>query len=226
MKKAILVLLLTLSIFSFSYQYTFYDLGTAHKISLIENKPLIIYFSSPTCTYCKKFEEEVLTNKSFQNILRASYIFAKINPNTKTTIFMGEQFTNNDLFGAFGVRGTPTFVFWYKDKGITSIPGYMPLNDFKKALMYILRFIYENYQESFEIYSTKEDFYLGPSEIIIVSEEDFNFVADNDKNVEYVEKVNKAEDVDTYKTFLTNSTVTAEHLKNLGALRILVLEEK
>lgn len=121
MKKVLLSLLLIISVFSFSYQYTIYDLGTGHKLSLIENKPLIIYFSSPTCIYCKKFEDEVLSNESFQNILRASYIFVKINPNTQSTTFMGEKFTNNELFGAFGVRGTPTFVFWYKDKAITSI---------------------------------------------------------------------------------------------------------
>lgn len=225
MKKVIIALLLTLSIFSFSYQHTFYDLGIAHKVSLIENKPLIIYFSSPTCIYCKKFEDEVLSQESFQDILRASYIFVKINPNTETTTFMGEEFTNNDLFGAFGVRGTPTFVFWYKNEGITSIPGYMPLNDFKKALMYILRFIYENYQESFEIYLTREDFYLGPSEILTVSKEDFDFIAENDKNTEYIEKIDDTKDIDIYKTFLTNSTKTAEQLKEIGALRILVLEE-
>lgn len=226
MKKIVFfILLVILSVFAFSYQYTFYDLGTAHKVSLIENKPLIIYFSSPSCMYCKKFENEVLSQESLQEILRAAYIFVKINPNTNTTIFMGEEFANNDLFGAFGVRGTPTFVFWYKDKGITSIPGYMPLNDFKKALMYILRFIYEDYKESFEVYSQKNDFYLGPSEVLTVSKDDFEFIIQNDKNTEYVEKTDNIKDFDAYKTFLTNSTEIANQLIKLGALKILVLGE-
>ncbi|MBO8160713.1 MAG: thioredoxin fold domain-containing protein [Thermosipho sp. (in: Bacteria)] len=226
MKKIIFSLLLIVSILSFSYKFTFFDLGTAHKISQIEDKPLIIYFSSPSCGYCKKFEEEVLSDKNFREILRASYIFVKINPNTYKTSFMGEEFTNMELFSVFGVRGTPTFVFWYKDKIITSIPGYLPLNDFSKALMYILRFTYENYQESFETYMTQEDFYLGPSEIIHVSKEYFDFVLENDKNAELIQELTDETVIDQYKTYLTYSTENAETLKEKGVLRILVMEEK
>ncbi|SHH44241.1 thioredoxin family protein [Thermosipho atlanticus] len=225
MKKISFLLIIMLSILVFSYEYTFYDLETAYKISLIENKPLIIYFSSPTCIYCKKFEDEVLSDEKFQNILRASYIFVKINPNTKKTKFLGEEFTNRELFNVFGVRGTPTFVFWNKDQGITTIPGFLPLNDFKKALMYVLRYLYEDYQESFDDYASKNDFYLGAPELIPVNKEDFDFVLNNDKNVEVVESIDEEKNIDVYKTYLTYSKDVGEFLKSKGVLRILLLEE-
>lgn len=198
-------------------------MGIAHQISKIEDKPLLIYFSSPSCVYCKKFENEVLTSEDFQQILRASYVFAKINPNTQKTTFMSEEFTNMELFSAFGVRGTPTFVFLYMDSGITSIPGYMSLEDFKKALMYILKVTFENYKESFQTYSKQKDFCLGKSKIIKVSKEDFDLVKEMDKNsVELKEIKDK---IDIYKTYLTNSREIADKLFEKGVLRILLLED-
>ncbi|OOC46414.1 thioredoxin fold domain-containing protein [Thermosipho sp. 1223] len=223
MKNMLLSLLVLTSVFVFSYDYTFYDLGIANRVAKIEDKPLLIYFSSPSCIYCKKFENEVLSSKEFQEILKAAYIFVKINPNNKKTVFLDKEFTNNELFSAFGIRGTPTFVFWHQDKAITSIPGYMPLNDFKKALMYILRFLYENYKETFKVYSKKDDFYLGNKKIISVSKDDFDFAKENDKNSIFLDSLN--EDINPYNVYLTKSKDIAKKLSKNGALRVLILEE-
>lgn len=222
MKKFIFIFLVLATMISFSYDYTMYDLGIAHKISVIEDKPLIIYFSSPSCVYCKKFESEVLSDEKFQELLKLYYTFVKIEPSNIKTKFLENEYTNNELFGAFGVRGTPTFVFWYKDAGITMVPGFMPLEDFLNALNYILKYIYEDYREDFQTFLDNKESFNPKTKVINISNTDADFVLAHDKNAK---KYTSDQKIEKSTVYLVYSKEDLEKLKQSGVFRILFVNE-
>ncbi|ACJ75828.1 conserved hypothetical protein [Thermosipho africanus TCF52B] len=222
MKKFIFIFLVLATMISFSYDYTMYDLGIAHKISVIEDKPLIIYFSSPSCVYCKKFESEVLSDEKFQELLKLYYTFVKVEPNNNKTIFLENEYTNNELFGAFGVRGTPTFVFWYKDAGITMVPGFMPLEDFLNALNYILKYVYEDYREDFQTFLDNKESFNPKTKVINISNNDADFVLAHDKNAK---KYTSDQKIEKGTVYLVYSKEDLEKLKQSGVFRILFVNK-
>lgn len=222
MKKFIFIFLVLATMISFSYDYTMYDLGIAHKISVIEDKPLIIYFSSPSCVYCKKFESEVLSDEKFQELLKLYYTFVKVEPSNIKTKFLENEYTNNELFGAFGVRGTPTFVFWYKDAGITMVPGFMPLEDFLNALNYILKYVYEDYREDFQTFLDNKESFNPKTKVINISNTDADFVLAHDKNAK---KYTSDQKIEKGTVYLVYSEEDLEKLKQSGVFRILFVNE-
>lgn len=215
-----LIFVISYNIFAYDFLYT--DLGVAHNVSKIEDKVLIIVFSSPSCYYCKLFEKEVLTNKAVQEFLRGNYIITKVEPSNYKTSFLGKTYTNNELFGAFGVRGTPTFVFLKGSGVVTQVPGYMPAEDFLKALRYLVRVTEENYKESFENYSKKTDDLKGKPKIVNVKKENADYILKNDKNAERVETLPK--NIDIYKVYITSNQDVAQKLNEAGAIRVLLVK--
>jgi len=221
----VLVAFLTFSlsaITTYAYEYEFRDLGTAHKVANIEGKMVLIAFTSESCYYCKLFNKEVLTNKQIQDFLRGNYIFVRIEPGNYKTTFLGKTYTNTELFGAFGVRGTPTFVFLKDKTQITQVPGYMPADDFLKALRFLVKVVEENYKESFEAYSKKKDDYKGKPTIVKVKQNDAQYVLKYDKNAKQVESVPSNVDINT--VYVTSNVQVASKLKEMGVLRVLLVE--
>lgn len=204
----------------FSYQYTFKDLGTAHRISDLTGKMLIINFSSPSCYYCNLFDKETLTNKQVQEFLRGNYIYVKIEPSNYRTTFLGKSYTNNQLFSVFGIRGTPTFIFMKGNQVVTQVPGYMKPDVFLKALRYLVRSVENGIKESFESYSKRDDNFAGNPKILPLNKSDVDFVLKNDKNAEYVESMPK--EIDINKLYITNSQAIANQLNKAGVIRVLL----
>ncbi|MCX7653059.1 MAG: thioredoxin fold domain-containing protein [Fervidobacterium sp.] len=221
-KKLIYVFIFMVVHVIFGFEFLYTDLGTAHNVSKIEDKLLIIVFSSPNCYYCKLFEKEVLTNKSVQEFLRGNYVIVKIEPSNYKTTFLGKPYTNNELFGAFGIRGTPTFVFLKGSGVVTQVPGYMPPEDFLKALKYLIRVTEDNYKESFEVYSKKNDDLKGKPKIVNVTKEDANYILKNDKNAEKVDSLPKT--IDIYKVYITFNLEIAQTLNQTGVIRTLLVK--
>ncbi|MEN3042905.1 MAG: thioredoxin fold domain-containing protein [Fervidobacterium sp.] len=93
-KKLIYVFIFMVVHVIFGFEFLYTDLGTAHNVSKIEDKLLIIVFSSPNCYYCKLFEKEVLTNKSVQEFLRGNYTIVKIEPSIQHLWVDHTQITN------------------------------------------------------------------------------------------------------------------------------------
>lgn len=224
LRRLTLIFILVTSTLFFGLNMKFKDVGIAHQISVIEDKILIIEFSSETCGYCVKFMKEVFPNETVQKLIKSAYIFAEIFPDDKETTFLGKKYTNYQLFGAFGVRGTPTFVFWKGDKGITKLPGFTPVETFVKVLMYILRYMEDNIQESFEEYMKKEDTFFGYPKVITVSEKEGEFILKNDPNSVYVDKF--PENLDVFKVYVTREKELANKLKESGVYRVLLIQEE
>jgi thioredoxin-related protein len=78
--------------------YTSLDSGlVAAKLT---KKPVFLYFNSKSCGWCKKFEEEVLTDPDVISTVESSFVSVVIEVN--------EQY---HMAGKFKVYGTPTMVF-------------------------------------------------------------------------------------------------------------------
>ncbi|WP_448376644.1 thioredoxin family protein [Fervidobacterium sp.] len=223
MRRIFLPVLMTLfSILLLPYDFEFKDLGVAHKVSTIEKKMVVINFSSPSCYYCKLFDKEVITNKDVQDFLRGNYIYVKIEPGSYKTTFLGKSYTNDQLFGAFGVRGTPTFVFLKDKSQVTQVPGYMPASDFLKALKFLVKVVEENYKGSFEEYSKKTDDYKGKPTIVEVKKEDAEYVLKNDKNAKQIDAIPAKLDINTL--YITTNTDIAKKLIESGVIRVLLVK--
>jgi len=64
------------------------------------NKALLVYFRSDSCYWCKKFEEEVLTDKTVAGEIRKSFIPVAV-----------DVYAERKFAAKYNVLGTPTIVF-------------------------------------------------------------------------------------------------------------------
>lgn len=122
MKK---ISLITMIIFILGIAFgNFYDIAItnfndAFDIAKITDKKVILMFSTDSCEYCKTFKEETMKNEELQKWFKTEYILAEIQPdNNKTASFRGKEYTYTQLFGIFGARTTPTFVYLDKNQQV------------------------------------------------------------------------------------------------------------
>ncbi len=104
------------------------DYSEAMKKAKIEDKPLVIYFYSKYCRYCDAMDKDVLFDIEIKKSLKEGVVYLRIDvDNARETARL------------YNVRGYPTTCLLDPaGKGIVSIPGYIPKNDFKKILDYLV----------------------------------------------------------------------------------------
>lgn len=61
------------------------DLNEAHKISVLENKPMLIVFDADWCKYCDKMNEKTFSDSSVSNYVNEKFIPVRLDlaDNTK-----------------------------------------------------------------------------------------------------------------------------------------------
>lgn len=92
------------------------------------SKPVFLYFRSETCYWCKRFEEEALSDKNIIDILNKNFVLISIDTIKQKNIALN-----------LGVRSTPYMIFFTEDgKEISRIPGYLPAGDFLIKLNEVL----------------------------------------------------------------------------------------
>ena len=92
-----------------------------------EDKPMVVYFFSKDCPYCKQMERDVLKDKEIANSLNKDVVYTTIDVDKRT-----------DIANAYGVWGFPTTLLLESTgKRIAQIPGYIGKNDFKMILSYL-----------------------------------------------------------------------------------------
>ncbi|WGS65764.1 thioredoxin family protein [Marinitoga aeolica] len=186
MRKILILVLLVISIYSFSNvkldDFVVHDFNNAMKIGKITGKNIIVMFSSETCYYCKKFKNEVLVDKEIQKWLRTEFIIAEINPDrNKKAIYQGKTLNYAELFGAFGVRGTPTFFFFdSKGEALAQLPGYVPKDVFLSILKFFKYFRKERI--SFQEFQEKNIDVNIDRKVLNLSKDDIEFLLKNDPN--------------------------------------------
>lgn len=92
-----------------------------------EDKPTVLYFFTPYCSYCQAMDSEVLAEKTISTALKKNTVYLRIDVEKK-----------DDLARFYGVRGYPTTTF-LKPNGqlIIQIPGYIEKDVFKKLLTFV-----------------------------------------------------------------------------------------
>ncbi len=106
--------------------YTSIDTGINESKNL--SKPIFLYFRSETCYWCKKFEEEALSDKMVVDILKKNFVIVSI-----------DTFKQKNVALNLNVRSTPYMIFFTKDgEEISRIPGYLPTDEFLIKLNEIL----------------------------------------------------------------------------------------
>lgn len=105
--------------------YTSIDTGINKSKAL--NKPVFMYFRSETCYWCKRFEEEALSDKRVIDILNKNFVIVSID------IFKQKNVALN-----LNVRSTPYMIFFKDGEEIARIPGYLPTDEFLVKLNEIL----------------------------------------------------------------------------------------
>ncbi len=100
------------------------DFVKAKEMATAGNKPIIVDFYTDWCTWCKKFDKEVLTDPRAINFLGSEVVFAKINAEVDTNVSK-----------AYKIMGYPTFLLTDANgREIERIAGYLETEDFIKTV--------------------------------------------------------------------------------------------
>ncbi|OAA28487.1 hypothetical protein AT15_04605 [Kosmotoga arenicorallina S304] len=225
MRKILFLLVITaISVSIFSYDAALSDFDTGMKLAKLEQKQLIVMFSDPGCYYCNLFIKNTLPDENVGKLLKAGYVFVEIYPVKKiaTVEINGEQqkFLYSDLYSVFGVKGTPTFWFFDEEATpVTSLPGYVEPDFFVNVLKFLGEKAY-NSGISFADYSSQPHEYIGTPMLINLSEEDAQYILENDPLA-----VNYSADLefDPFRVWVTSDPEIANELISKGAYRVILV---
>lgn len=116
--------------------------------SKIENIPILVYFYSDNCGWCRKLEEETFNNPEVAETMNKKFAIAKINSNSSKAIIMKDKEISEKQLSqeVYKVNANPTIWFLNsKEERIAPLPGYAPAEDFINVLNYIKGEHYKNY---------------------------------------------------------------------------------
>ncbi|MCL1864268.1 MAG: thioredoxin fold domain-containing protein [Spirochaetes bacterium] len=103
-------------------------------------KPVLIFFYTEWCTFCKKMDKETFNNNEIAQYMNENYINIRVNPekeNSKIKV-MEKDLTPYELMMHTGAQGFPTTLFFNdKMKPLTVIPGYVENKTFLLILKYL-----------------------------------------------------------------------------------------
>jgi len=92
-----------------------------------EDKPVILYFFTPYCSYCQAMDKEVLADNEINTTIKKNIVYLRVDVEKR-----------DDLARFYGVRGYPTTTLLEPNgQQIIQIPGYIEKNTFKKLLIFV-----------------------------------------------------------------------------------------
>jgi len=147
---SILLMAFLLTGFAITFEeFVFYnDFDTGFEVARILNKNVLLIFTSSSCPYCTQLKEEVIASEDVMNFLINNYILIEIRADNDLIAHFdvegakfdesGKEYTYQDLFSLFGVRGVPaTFFFNRELEFLGGFPGYLPAQDYLKWLKFV-----------------------------------------------------------------------------------------
>lgn len=156
------------------------NFDTVMTLAKYEQKRAIVVFSDPNCPYCIKLKSETLSNTDVQDMLANNFVIGEIYPTSQKATFQGNSYSYQDLFTGFGVKGTPTLVFFESDgKPITYLPGYAGPKDFTTILRYIALKKYAD-KTDFQAFASSKNTFSGTPKVVDLTKEEAEYVLSND----------------------------------------------
>lgn len=105
----------------------FLDYETALQIGKDTHRPLLLFFTTPWCYYCKEMERKVFQNKDITAILNERFLLVEVD------ISQEKKLKEN-----FRINYTPTSVFLdVHGKPIMDVKGYILTEKFRKLLRFV-----------------------------------------------------------------------------------------
>ncbi len=117
------------------------------KNAELQKKPVLIFFYTEWCIYCKKMISEDFGDPEIAQYLNENFVSVKANPERDNDSFeiMGEKIPPAKLMSYTGSRGFPTLLFLNsRIKPVTTIPGFVEKNTFLPILKYMKNECYES----------------------------------------------------------------------------------
>jgi len=230
-KKIVILLFITVFVlFSYAFSYALNgfllkNFNTVMTLARYEQKDAIIVFSDPGCFYCKKLKAETLTDKTVQEILANNFIIGEIYPTNDEAFFEGKKYSYRELFAGFGIKGTPTIVFFTPDgKPITYVPGYVNAENFSAILRYIATKQYLK-KVDFREYLKKKNSYLGTPTILEISKKNASYILLHDPMSTSTTVVPGKDKFLKYIVSGKDALEVAQEMKKLGFYNVFVVKK-
>lgn len=103
------------------------NLETALQKAQKENKTVLVNFTgSDWCIWCQRLNNEVFTQKEFEEFAKENLILVKIDFPKNIEQSMETKMYNNQLAQRFGVEGFPTIFLLNKNGDVILQTGYQP----------------------------------------------------------------------------------------------------
>jgi thioredoxin-related protein len=103
------------------------DYEAALKTAKRENKPVLLYFFSTSCYYCRIMDRSTLSDKEVDGILKKDFVYLRIDVDK-----------SRDMGDLYRITGTPSSWFLESSgKRIGEIPGYVKAKEYKHILEYV-----------------------------------------------------------------------------------------
>ncbi len=173
----------------------------AFEAARIMNKGVIVVFSSRNCFYCSLLINETFQDPEVMMIHGREFVVVEIYADRtlrgRLDIETGRYdsdapfYTYEELFGIFGIRGTPASVFFNRDLGyVGSIPGYIPAEHWVPVIKYLAQELYLHGIQ-FDAYNSAQDSFSGRTEVIPVSREDLILLQKAYANLAVIEEISR-----------------------------------
>lgn len=217
MRKILPFFAIVILFVSFAFAYSLdkillKNFNTVMALAKYENKSAIVIFSDPDCVYCQKLKSETLMDKTVQQLLANNFIIGEIYSTDEKADFNGKIYSYRELFSGFGIRGTPTLVFFQSDgKPITFLPGYVDPSDFQTILRYIAKKEYMH-NVKFEKFAQTHDTFMGTPTVLKISPKIEKYILSHDPMALKIEKA-PSKSSDRYAKYLVNGE-NAESIAN------------
>jgi thioredoxin-related protein len=114
-----------------------FDEGTL--LARNSSKKVLVDVYTDWCSWCKKMDFEVYTNKEVRELLREHFIPVKLNAESGNPLsFRGNKISEADFARELGITGYPTTLFFDQNSNpITDFSGYAAPERFAKVLQFI-----------------------------------------------------------------------------------------
>lgn len=123
------------------FKESFLDLEEDIADAAENNKRLVVYFWQPGCPYCSQLWEDNFSQQAIVDTFRNNFEIVALNMwgDRELVSVGGNSYSEKSFAEALQIKYTPTLLFFNENKKVIhQLNGYIPPDDFKLSLEYVL----------------------------------------------------------------------------------------